>query len=799
MNLSDIKAALAQIVAYDDSDLECTRARLLQLCTLFLDRYGDGTVSLLRAPARMGVLGEHIDYVSYVPTASLTFGSRERDALMLYRDSGGPQVRVASTSSRYEPSSFDAFEDQVPALGQDASADWLSYLFEHGTPAAHWQNYVRGAVSFARGKFGDKIKTGFDFALDSNIPPGGGASSSSALVVLGGAAIRLVNDVSFSLEELAHDSAMAEWYIGTRGGSMDHLTICLARESRAVLIDYFKHTTRHVSLPDDPFHWVTFFSKPADKGREIMIEYNERAAVSRLLIPAFLQRWERTEPERHNAWTRTIDELANGSLDALDETEGLLITLPETVSLNTLRLDYPDALSHLERSFPALVNDTPRWPLKLRARALHHLGEVRRVTLATRTLDSIQSNSTPESRLETMQRLGKLMDESHASLRELYGVSTSEVEQLIDIIRSHPHVMGARVMGGGFGGNVLALTTRDHSSSLIERVQKNYYEPRHRDGLREGSIMISTPGKGLAHLDFKEVWREAVTQMNPRGENVCALLDVLPRQSSQEIWPIVLAAGKGTRASASGLNVPKPVALVNGETAIVHVLNSVRQGLGDTRPPLIIVSPETEAAVRQALHGEDVTFITQDEPLGTGDAVLRARNVMADFAGLTLVVWSTQPVIRAETFERTAKLADLLQDYDMIVPTIFQEHPYAPITRNELGEVQSAAETHLESAERVAFGETNIGMFLLKNQSMFEVLLNLRSRYWNESNHNYDRSRGELGFPNEIINSFAKRKNGVFACPIADWREGQGIKQSEDVSKCRQFISELQQEQPARE
>ncbi|HYK20147.1 MAG TPA: sugar phosphate nucleotidyltransferase, partial [Pyrinomonadaceae bacterium] len=509
--------------------------------------------------------------------------------------------------------------------------------------------------------------------------------------------------------------------------------------------------------------------------------------------------WQRTDPQRHDAWTRTVDRLANGSLSALNEVEELLITLPETVSINTLRSDYPDDLSHLERSFPALVNDTPRWPLKLRARALHHLGEVRRVTLATRTLDSIQNNSTPESRLEAMQRLGKLMDESHASLRELYGVSTSEVEQLIDIIRSHPHVMGARVMGGGFGGNVLALTTRDHSSSLIDRVQKNYYSPRDRDGLREGSIMISTPGKGLAQLDLNEVWREAVTQMNIRGEHVCSLLDVLPRQFSQEIWPIVLAAGKGTRASASGLNVPKPVALINREPAIVHVLSSVRQGLGDTRPPLIIVSPETEAAVRQALHGEDVTFITQDEPLGTGDAVLRARNVMADFTGLTLVVWSTQPVIRAKTFERTAKLADLLQDYEMIVPTIFRQHPYAPITRNELGEVQSAAETHLESAERVAFGETNIGMFLLKNQSMFEVLLDLRSRYWNESNHNYDRSRGELGFPNEIINSLAKRKNGVFACPIADSREGQGIKQSEDVSKCRQFISELQQEETAQE
>ena len=318
--------------------------------------------------------------------------------------------------------------------------------------------------------------------------------------------------------------------------------------------------------------------------------------------------------------------------------------------------------------------------------------------------------------------------------------------------------------------------------------------------------MISTPGDGLAQVDFNEVWREAIIHVNSLGTNAasysanaCSLLDLLPKQSAREIWPVIVAAGKGTRASASGLPVPKPLALINHDPAIVHVLNSIRKGVGPTRSPLIIVAPDTGAAVRQALHGEDVVFITQHEPLGTGDAVLRARDVMADFPGLTLVVWSTQPVIRAKTFERTVKLAGLLQDYDMIVPTTFRQHPYAPIRRNELGEVQSAAETHLESAEPVVFGETNIGLFLLKTQAMFEVLLSLRSRYWNDSHHSYDRSGGELGFPNEVINSLAKRKNGVFACAIADWREEQGIKQLEDLSRCEQFISELQQEETARE
>ena len=57
--------------------------RLTSVCDRFLELYGDGPVNVLRAPARINILGEHVDYVSYLPTYSLPFGSREHDMLML--------------------------------------------------------------------------------------------------------------------------------------------------------------------------------------------------------------------------------------------------------------------------------------------------------------------------------------------------------------------------------------------------------------------------------------------------------------------------------------------------------------------------------------------------------------------------------------------------------------------------------------------------------------------------------------------------------------------------------------------
>ena len=85
MKLSEIRSALAQLVTEGNLALGDKPARLTRLCDAFFERYGDGDVSLLRAPARINILGEHVDYVSYLPTASLPFGSHEHAMLMLWR------------------------------------------------------------------------------------------------------------------------------------------------------------------------------------------------------------------------------------------------------------------------------------------------------------------------------------------------------------------------------------------------------------------------------------------------------------------------------------------------------------------------------------------------------------------------------------------------------------------------------------------------------------------------------------------------------------------------------------------
>ena len=329
--------------------------RLNSLCVQFVKLYGDGPVSVWRTPARINILGEHIDYVSYLPTASLPFGSREHDMLMLYRGSATDRVRGASILKEYSPFSFTLGEGPPPGTSGNAVADWLLYLYEQGTPVSHWSNYVKGAAYFARIKSGVKVRCGFDFVVDSSIPAGGGASSSSALVMLASAAVHDVNELSYEPMEFARDAAKAEWYVGTRGGEMDHITMAFAKRDYAVLISYLEQQARQVALPGRQFRWITFFSHAADKGREVMIEYNERAAVSRLVLPALIEGWKTKQPELYTKWFSANQSLEIGATGALDEIETLLQELPRTLTLTEIGRNYPEAFAACARSFPILV------------------------------------------------------------------------------------------------------------------------------------------------------------------------------------------------------------------------------------------------------------------------------------------------------------------------------------------------------------------------------------------------------------------------------------------------------------
>ncbi|NOT58837.1 MAG: hypothetical protein HOP19_01295 [Acidobacteria bacterium] len=462
--MSSLPASLAQ-------RLEALRLR-------FIARYGTGEVRFLSAPARINILGEHIDYVSYLPTVSLTFGSDRHAMWMAYRPNPNGDVRGASTNETYPPFNF-SLPDASDELR--VAADWETYVFSRPAPASHWSNYVRGASQYAQWQQGNAIQQGVDFLIDSTIPACGGSSSSSALTCLAGAALRAVNGLAFTAHELALDSARAEWFVGTRGGAMDHQTICLSQPGAAVVIHHDTQKTKTVALPAAGYAWVTFFSHEADKGSRVMLEYNARAAVSRIVIPTLLSAF--------------VVPPLGVRVQSPPPEGGTTNALPEFITLSEFARNHSTAFAVCERLFPQLVREHLREALPVRAYAEHHAGEIRRVAQA---LEWLRAEAVVTD--DTMRKLGGLLNETHASLRDLYGVSTPEVETLRDMILREPSVYGARLMGGGFGGNVLALVQAEAVSALIEKIQREFYAPQGRNALAEGAVMVSLPEDGLRAL-----------------------------------------------------------------------------------------------------------------------------------------------------------------------------------------------------------------------------------------------------------------------------------------------------------
>jgi galactokinase len=762
----------------------------------FVAEFGPGPLAIARVPARINILGEHVDYVDYVPTEVLPFASREHDMLILFRPSDQPRVRGRSTLEAIEPGEFGL--DECPPRASDLGPIdelWLQYLQNVGTPKRDWMNYVKASVFHCAFKEGE-LKTGVDFLLDSTLPAAGGASSSSAVVILAGTVIRLVNGISFAPESLAEDASKAEWYIGTRGGKMDHCTMCLSHRQHALHVNFHPFATELIPLHRYRYRWVAFFSHAADKGGDVLLKFNERSAASRVVIPVLLERMFESDPILREGWECAVGTLAcdTQNTSAAEQVREVLMRLPETLSFNQLRTDFPQAWEELLRSYPELAKTNGDRAIVVRKRALHHIGDVVRVRDACRILREIFDSRMPEAPEKTepgLRALGDLITESHESLRDLYEVTTPDIDELIDIILSHSGVYGARLMGGGFGGNILALVGKQHVAELVGRVQSGYYAPRNRHGLTEGSVMVSTPGEGLGVLCLGDVLREAVVnasavwwkwdQYGPLIDRVICELLRIPSlaefQPVRPIQPIIIAGGKGELDLEGDYHSPASLNVIGGKTSIEHVVDELQSMPFDTLPPIVVVSPAMKAGAMELINlPDDAKVVVQPEPLGTGNAVLAALGALPDGEADVVVVWGSQPLLTSITLAQSVRVHQALGGRAMVFPTAVTHTPYAPIQRNLHGFVMASRETAAEGAPTKRLGETNVGAFVLSAEMVGRTLTDLHNNLWQPDEKCYATRSGDLGFPNEMARALVEAGEPVIAIPIAHETESHGLR-----------------------
>ncbi len=111
---------------------------------------------------------------------------------------------------------------------------------------------------------------------------------------------------------------------------------------------------------------------------------------------------------------------------------------------------------------------------------------------------------------------------------------------------------------------------------------------------------------------------------------------------------IILAAGKGTRMKS---DLPKTLFPINGRPMIKYLLDSVFSSQIDSSP-IVVVSPSNKEIIKENIDEYPVNFAIQPEPLGTGHAVLSAKDLIPDDAINVLVLYGDQPFISEKSITK---------------------------------------------------------------------------------------------------------------------------------------------------
>lgn len=342
-------------------------------------------IHLFRAPARINVIGEHVDYLGgYVLPAAIDF-----------------QVCVSIRKNSLEK--IRLYSEQYKEV---ATCDNPVYDKSH-----LWANYVYGVVDELR-KEGFRI-SGFDMAIDGNIPQGAGLSSSAALEVVTGYALSQLFQLEISKEKIALIGQAAEnHFVGMKCGIMDQYIIANGKKNQCILLntDTLEKSYHTLDLKDHEFYLINSNVKHSLQDSD----YNNR----------------RKECE-----------------DALAKVK---LRLPAIKNLYDLPIETNlDQFSFSEKELK---------------RVFHVIGEKDRTK---KLLDSFASGDILEA--------GKCLYGTHDSLSKLFEVSCAETDFLVDQLKEN-QATGARMIGGGFGGSILVLDKIGNRIKIENQIKNKYKE-----------------------------------------------------------------------------------------------------------------------------------------------------------------------------------------------------------------------------------------------------------------------------------------------------------------------------------
>ena len=277
-----------------------------------------------------------------------------------------------------------------------------------------WVNYPKGVVKMFV-EAGYKINSGFDVLFYGNIPNGSGLSSSASIEIVTSIILKDLYNLDIDMVEMVKLSQKAEnQFIGVNSGIMDQFAVGMGKKDNAILLDCntLKYGYAPVILKDE----VLVIGNTNKKRGLADSKYNERRA----------------------------------------ECEEALKDLQKELDIQSLGELSVEEFNKSEKLIKNEIN---------RKRAKHAVYENQRTIKAQKELME-----------ENLEEFGRLMNESHVSLRDDYEVTGIELDTMVEIAWNQEGVIGSRMTGAGFGGCTISIVKKDAVDKFIENVGKEYKE-----------------------------------------------------------------------------------------------------------------------------------------------------------------------------------------------------------------------------------------------------------------------------------------------------------------------------------
>ena len=435
------------------------KLRYEALVAQFEEKYAYKPKFLARAPGRVNIIGEHVDYSGYgvLPMAV------EQDIAVAFGVNNDSTIKFSNTNPAYS----------------DATAPVEGFAID----GLNWHHYCLCGYKGVVETVCIQNPVGIDILLEGNIPPSAGLSSSSALVCCAALVTLVANGVEMpSKKELAELCAHSERYIGTEGGGMDQAICFLAEQGQATMIEFNPIVCSEVELPEEVAFVISNTLVEANKAAFAF--YNERVVECRLAAQVIAKK-------RGLEW-KSVKKL-------LLLQEKLVLSLKDMPSVVTENLhstpysrqEICDLLDFTNEEFEAGLNNMTKHmqTFELHNRAMHVYQEAARV---------IDFKETANSGKDNGEKLGALMNDSHTSCSKLYDCSCSELDELVALCKASG-ALGSRLTGAGWGGCAVSLLLARDVPTFIAAVGEGYYKGHEQREARLASSLFATkPGPGAA-------------------------------------------------------------------------------------------------------------------------------------------------------------------------------------------------------------------------------------------------------------------------------------------------------------